>query len=331
MSLLIAMPGPRLPEFENVAAARAALPVLPVLSALLARARHLPGRAHWRAGVLAGCGAPAAATDLEQAAVAARAVAALAKDAAICMVAPLHVVAGISRVHLPPDGRLQLEAGELLRWTDAFNRELGGSQLQLHAVAGGWLLAAPFADGARDPAPEVLLGEPLARAAARDDAERALRRLGAEVEMWLAAHPLNREREARQLPPVNSLWFWGGARAVALPPLPLAPRLLCVAGEPDAWLAGLAAYCAAPLLRVAAWPDLPSRDSTLLVLPHLAGSLRHWAGLDAQWFEPAAQALRDGDVDTLRLQIGGSAWQLPDHSPLRFLRRRRPWHEQVCA
>jgi hypothetical protein len=326
MSLSIAMPGPPLPEFEN-AAARAAQPALPALSALLARARRLPDADHWRAGALMDCGVPAAASTI--AAVAARALPALAADAPICLAEPVHVVAGISRVHLPPDGRLQLDAGELSRWADAFNREFGEPQLQLHPVAGGWLLAAPFAQGARDPAPAALLGEPLARVAARDEAERALRRLGAEVEMWLAAHPLNREREARQLPPVNNLWFWGGARATALPALARPPQALCVVGEPDAWLAGLAVHCAVPLQRVAHWPDLPPGRATLLALPHLEGAWRDWSELDARWFEPATQALRAGDLPALRLQIGDRAWQLPDHSPLRFLRRRRAWHEQV--
>ena len=322
------MPGPPLPEFEN-AAERAALPERPALSTLPGRARRLPGAAQWRAGLLADCGVPAAASTIAAAALAAHAVPALAADAAICMAEPLHVVAGISRVYLPPDGRLQLDAGELSQWADAFNRELGEPQLQLHAVAGGWLLAAPFAQGARDPAPVALLGQPLVRAAARDDAERALRRLGAEVEMWLAAHALNRAREARQLPPVNSLWFWGGAQARVLPALARPPRALCVAGEPDAWLAGLAAHCMLPLQRVAAWQDLPLGHATLLALPQLEVSWRDWAGLDARWFEPATQALRTGGLTALRLQIGGSAWQLPDHSPLRFLRRRRAWHQQV--
>jgi hypothetical protein len=330
MSLSIALPGPPLPDFEN-AAARAALPALPALSALLVRARRLPGAAGWRAGVLTDCGVAETASAIPPAVVAARAVPELAADAPICLVEPLHVVAGISRVHLPPDGRLPLAAGELLQWADAFNRELGAPQLRLHAVAGGWLLAAPFAQGARDPAPAALLGEPLARAAASDDAERAVRRLGAEVEMWLAAHPLNREREVRQLPPLNSLWFWGGTRAVALPVLPRPPQALCVAGEPDAWLAGLAAHCAVPLQRVASWQDLPLGRATLLALPHLEGSPREWTGLDARWFEPATQALREGGLDVLRVQIGRCAWQLPDPSPLRFLRRPRVWHEQVRA
>ncbi len=93
------------------------------------------------------------------------------------------------------------------------------------------------------------MGEPLARSPRSGDAERGRCRLGAEVEMWLAAHPLNRGREARQLPPLNSLWFWGGTRAsgVAGRWRKGAAVPCCSAGAPDAWLAGLAAHCGVPL------------------------------------------------------------------------------------
>ncbi len=266
-------------------------------------------------------------------AIAARAWPELPVGAALCFAAPLHVVAGISRVHLPPGGRLQLSAEESAAWVDAFNGEFGDAQLHLQVVAGGWLLVAPFAHAARDAAPEALLGQPLARDVARDDAERALRRLGAEAEMWLAAHALNRAREARQLPPINSLWLWGGARAVVLPRFARAPRALFVDGDADPWLAGLAAHCGVPLAKPANWSSVCAAGDALLVLPVPAqgASAQHWQRLEEQWLEPAARALSDGGVASLRLQLGGTAWHLPDPSPLRWLRRQRPWYERLRA
>jgi hypothetical protein len=330
MSLLIAMPGRLLPEAEGPAAAMAdGLPALPVLSGMLARARRLPATVDWRAGVqeaLHGAGG----AKIPAIAIAARALAA-EPGLALCFAAPLHVVAGISRVHLPPNGWLQLGADESARWVDAFNGEFGGADLRLHGTAGGWLLVARFAEAARDPSPELLIGAPLARAAAQGDAERALRRLGAEAEMWLAAHPFNREREARQLPPLNTLWMWGGGRATQLPSFGKAPRAMWFAERADAWLAGLAAHCAAPLARASDWNTVASPDALLVVAPSQGVSTRHWQQLETNWLEPAARALRDGSLDALRLQIGNSAWQLPDRSPLRWLRRRRPWHEWLRA
>jgi hypothetical protein len=334
MSLLIALPGPELPESEDATALRHALPGLPVLSALLARARCLPVAADWRAGVVAALCGSAGCERIPAAAIAARAVPAIAAGTALCFAEALHVVPGISRVHLPPGGRLRLQAAEAQAWSDAFNREFGGPDLHLHAASGGWLLAAPFAHGARDAAPETLVGQPLARAAAGDAAQRALRRLGAEAEMWLAAHPLNQQREARQLQPLNNLWFWGGAHAVELPPFARAPAAMCVAGEADAWLAGIAAHCALLPRQVVGWQALTAAGgATLLVLPPPpeGASGQYWQMLEATWFEPAAQALRERRLDALHLQIGATAWRLPERSLLRWFRRRRPWHELVSA
>ncbi|HTQ35983.1 MAG TPA: hypothetical protein VMH77_03010 [Steroidobacteraceae bacterium] len=330
MRLLIAAPGPRLPHGDL--AGPVGLPVLPALAGLLDRARRLPPAADWRSGVLAALCGVAGGSQLPAAAVAARAVA-LPCGAGLCFAAPLHVIAGISRVHLPPGGWLRLAAEEEDRWVEAFNQEFGGPGLWLHSVGGGWLLAAPFAAAARDAAPETLIGDPLTRLAARDEAERALRRLGAEVELWLAGHPLNRAREARGQPPLNCLWFWGGAPAVQLPHCARAPRALLVAGEPDPWLAGLAAHCAVPLVHATDWQSLTACADALLVLappPEGAGAA-HWQMLEEQWFAPAARSLRAGEIGALRLQIGASAWQLPDPSPLRWLRRRRPWHQRVLT
>jgi hypothetical protein len=330
MSLLIAMPGPHSARSAaDAPSGSEALPALPVLTSLLVRARRLPDARDWRGGVLAALGG--GSVSVADAAVAAWAMDCLPVGAGLCFAAPLHVVAGMSRVHLPPGGWLQLDANEEVLWLDAFNREFGGADLRLHAAAGGWLLAADFAGAAADDAPEQLVGEPLARAPARSDDERALRRLGAEVELWLAGHALNRQREARNQPPLNVLWFWGGARAAPRPPLAHAPRRVLVAGEADPWLAGLAAHCGLVPARVGECPALA--DGTLLVLapPRSGLSADHWQGLESGWLAPAARALRARQITTLRLQIGNSAWLLPDSSLLRWLRRRRPWYRQVAA
>lgn len=49
------------------------------------------------------------------------------------------------------------------------------------------------------------------------------RRIVSEIEMALHDHPVNREREAAGLKPVNSLWLWGGGSAPAAGSEPLPP------------------------------------------------------------------------------------------------------------
>jgi hypothetical protein len=333
MSLLIAMPGPEPTDTAaDAPVIRESLPALPELSAMLTRARRLADARDWRCGVLAALGLSDAGA-VSPAAVAARAIAPLPQGTALCFAAPLHVVAGMSRVHLPPGGWLRLDAGEAGRWREAFNREFGGPDLHLHAAGADWLLASSCAVAARDAAPEELIGQPLARAPARDEAERSLRRLGAEVEIWLASHPLNREREARDLPPLNALWFWGGAQSVHIEPLSHRPRAVVVAGDADAWLTGIGAHCSLPVVAASSWELLPLKGETLLILapPRTGLSAGHWHRLESQWLSPAAKALKAGEITALRLQIGATAWQLPDSSPLRWLRRRRPWYRQVAA
>jgi hypothetical protein len=144
---------------------------------------------------------------------------------------------------------------------------------------------------------------------------------------------LNRAREARQLVPVNSLWFWDGASTTQVPRPAGAPDTIIAGGEIDPWTAGLAAACGAPLRSATDWSGIEPADGAMLVLQGraAAGSRQHWQWLDEKWFAPLASALSAGTVPPLHLQIGATAWRLPHRSPLRWLRRRRHWYEQVAA
>jgi hypothetical protein len=51
-------------------------------------------------------------------------------------------------------------------------------------------------------------------------------RIATEVQMLLHVHPLNQVRAERGELPINSLWFWGGGRA-----LPLVPAIDAVGGD----------------------------------------------------------------------------------------------------
>jgi hypothetical protein len=332
MTLQIALPGPRL-SAGGQDGADATLPRLPALTQLLRQARRLADASHWRAGVLASLGGDART---EAVSVAAAALPARAGDA-MCFAAPLHVIAGISRVHLPPGGGPSFEAGEEQAFLAAFNAEFGGPDLALHAVApgGGWLLASPFAAAARDLPPEELAGDVLAREAATDAEQRALRKFGAEVEMWFAAHPLNRARERRARSPLNTLWLWGGARVAVPAPLRNVPYV-AAGGIADAWLSGLAVLAGTRCRQAAHWEqlmqfsrELPAAagNTVLAVLaPDATGAPgSYWQGLEQDWFEPALRDVAAGAVADVRLQLGRSTWQLRRQNWLRWPTRRSWW------
>ena len=142
------------------------------------------------------------------------------------------------------------------------------------------------------------------------------------------------EREARGLPAINSVWFWGEG---ALPPKVAQPYALVYADDPFArGLASLSATRAAPLPREAAALDAVGPSETVLVVldslsaPARRGDGAAWraaaAKLDDDWFVELRGAIARFDSvriilparnDTLVASVTAS-------SRWRWLRKREP-------
>jgi hypothetical protein len=236
---------------------------------------------------------------------------------------------------------LSLEPLEEQAWCAAFNQEFGSGDVQLHigAPGGGWLLQAPFAPGARDAGPDALVGEALVRMPAADEQERRLRRLGTEVEMWLAAHEMNREREARRMPVLNAIWFWDGGNAQEVPPLPVVTHVFTnVTG--DAWLAGLARHAGIRVVQAAGWhqvgaeatPAAHAGSTCVIVLSPEQGvaDAPFWQSVEENWIVPLAALLPATAGAPWLVQVGPRGWQVPDRSLRRWFRpRRRSWWQMA--
>lgn len=139
----------------------------------------------------------------------------------------------------------------------------------------------------------------------------AWRRLLAEAQPLLHAHPVNRLRDAQDRPTINSLWPWGGGRL---------PRIATAGG------AGLRTFWGDdPLLKglcslngMVAEP-LPARYAAVhggVLARHegLAGSLASFdamawrealAALEANWLAPALAAVKIGALRRLTLVASG--------------------------
>ena len=301
-------------------------PELPALSALLHHAQRLPD-ANWHRGVMTAL--ELAAADCLPVQMAAQALPSVSPGAGICLALPVHVVAGISRMFLGEPQAVTPDEQESLRL--AFNAEFGSAQVGLHAVGSGWLLQAPFASAADDDSPENLLGVALAREPAVTPAARSLRRLGAEVEIWLSSLPLNRIREQRGQSPINSFWFWGGGVAAELPQAMVQARRFCSNAPPDAWMAGLAAHMGTTVQCDAGWSK---QCEGALVLLH-SSQRQSWdeqlAEWDSAWLAPAWRDVQGRRLHGLRLQLGQTVWQLPAARWRRWLRRARPWWQQLAT
>lgn len=163
-----------------------------------------------------------------------------------------------------------------------------------------------------------------------------------EIQMLLHDHPVNREREARGLPPVNSVWLWGGGRS----PRVHGHHFTAVwSVEPLAQtLAVKTAMFSAPLPSNAeGWLSLlraraEAGTHHLLILGDLTAAARRadaaaWreaiVGLNRRWFSPLLTALRNGLVGKLAVvalhREGCVRFELARMDLMRIWRRVRPW------
>jgi hypothetical protein len=162
------------------------------------------------------------------------------------------------------------------------------------------------------------------------------RRVLNEAQMLMHDLPFNRERSARGLLPLNSIWLWGAGRAAA----PAAPQDAIWADDPIA--SGLGRCSGVPTRTVPSsyqeWSGELRSASPLLVLDRLPstayGDAAAWrdavAVLERDWFAPLAARLAHTAADSLVLHGLGRDFYLSvccrRGDRFRFWRRPRPLH-----
>jgi len=330
MPLLLVIPDPP----EMACAAGSEVPDLPALSELMRHGQaSLPDR-DWRSGLLRDLGLGELAS-LAPAEIAAHALP-LEPGSSVCLATPVHVVAGMSRVHLHAEGVLQLSAEQRSRFHAAFAAQFGPEVL-LHPVGEGWVLEAPWAHAADDGDPCAWRGAPLSRSPAGTPELQSMRRTGAEIEMWLAASAWNQSRERSGELAANLLWLWGGGRVPVRTAAPAASPLHLHAGHVDPWLGGLAALAGTGVQSAAdAWNesaiDADARGQMrVILLPAAGNDMRHWQDMERRWFEPLLRDLRARRRESLMLRLGRRSWQIRLRMWRRLLRRSRPWWQVAGA
>jgi hypothetical protein len=250
------------------------------------------------------------------------------------LASPVHLSAGLTRVHLEHQGLLELSDAELVQLAREFGAAFAGGGFDLTPTAcRELLLEAPEALAGAAPEPARCAGAPLSYAAPQGPQVAPLRRLAAEIEMWLHNGTLNEERAARGALPVTTLWLWGEAGASG----PFAVQ----AGPPrftgfgcDARLAGLMRLeggALQPLPEELA-PVLEADAERALVVLHVGGELQKKAAatlaealleLDMRYVVPALEALGAGRIGQLTLIANDRALRARRFSRLRLWRRPR--------
>ncbi len=262
------------------------------------------------------------------------------------MATPVHVVAGISSAHLDRRSLLVLPEHERDTLAAEFTSVFHDSGFGLVPLSSGeFLLCAPgdLELSPRDPsAPELVLeparvlGDPLTGNAHAGSDHPRLRRLSAEIEMWLHENAVNLERSRRGLLPVTGLWLWGPGPAPRLASAAHARPADTVILGCDGYLAGLRArigqkelHLPDELAPIFGYPPAQRfvLEQSLSRMLHRNPALTFFeavARIDRQFIAPAVAALGRGDVRRLVLLANDHALAIGPRSRYRFWRPRRP-------
>ena len=120
----------------------------------------------------------------------------------------MHLIAGMTSVHVDRRSILRLDAADQTTLAADFQRVFHDSGFHLQPLeAGDFLMLGPEMPPAETEEPARAMGASMAHQAG---ASPALRKLGAEIEMWLHDHAINDTRRRRGEQPVTALWLWGG-------------------------------------------------------------------------------------------------------------------------
>ncbi len=251
------------------------------------------------------------------------------------LASPVHLSAGLSRVHLDHRGLLRLSATEQAALTRTFAHAFAGSGLTLAGLpCGEFVLQAPGIRAVPTTEPARCAGGEIAAALPRGAEAAALRRVAAEIEMWLHGQQTNAVRTRLGHLGVNALWLWGGGEGAAAPvPRALTPAPLGFGS--DAYLDGLwqlhgqrcrplpedltavlsAGGDAPTVLALSVAAELQSRHASF------AQAL---GTLDERFIAPALAALQAGTLASVTLVANDTALTVRRRSALRIWRRGRP-------
>ena len=241
---------------------------------------------------------------------------------------PLHLIAGLTSLHLDRRSLLRLSEAEAEAFAADFNQTFGdpdhAASLRLHPLhSGEFLLEAPASFEATTTEPACALVAGLEASLPQGPRATAFKRLGAELEMWLHTHSLNEARRRRGELPVSTLWLWGGGPAsTQLGENSAAPRPAVFGHDP--YLTGLTSLSRAT---APGQPDLLVTEAEVTSLLHANPQwtvLDAVADIDRRIIAPTLDALNDQRYQAVTLIANNVEMRMNRSDRLKFWRPRRP-------
>lgn len=249
---------------------------------------------------------------------------------------PVHLRASMGGLTLLDSTALHVDAGEAEALTADINAQMDDPGFRLQALAPmRWYLGCDEAPQLVTRAPWEVSGSPIGEHLPRgDDAGRWRARIN-DVQMILHTSAVNRAREGRGEPAINSLWLWGGGGTPRVP----AASWQGVWSD-NALVAGLALLAQAradTLPRdAAAWLARAATPGDHLLVfsaayePVRRCDIEAWrsmvSGFEECWMAPLLEALLHGRVHSLRVRSAeGCDFRLQRGQLRRWWRRAKPF------
>jgi hypothetical protein len=235
---------------------------------------------------------------------------------------PVSLEARLDHVRLRDRGLLRVPAGPRQKIRDEFARSFG-PEMSLHEVGErGFLLVGGPQSQAITMDPARYLDSDIGPALPAAGAAGGLRRLAAEIEMWLHSLPLNDDRERSGQRRITSLWLWGGGSSAGFDVAGWRGVNGLRGGDP--WLRALAGEH--PLSEPPASFHEVSADDRVVEFAPMSGAPGESLGsLEKNWFAPLRAALSSGKLDTLTLVANDKSFTTHARAGWRFWRSRRGW------
>ena len=184
----------------------------------------------------------------------------------------VHLALGTDQATLLDPGAMDLLAQETAALLETARPLFEDTGFAVEALSPErWRLRLPEGLRPQTASPMAVAGQRLNEWWRQDAETRPWRRLLNEIQMAWHNHPVNDDRAARGLPPVNALWLYGGGTPWKAAPARPAQLLTSLdapqrAGDWAAWLDALAELDAQHLRPLAGAKGLPAMPMELLLL-----------------------------------------------------------------
>lgn len=248
---------------------------------------------------------------------------------------PVHLLASLTSLQMDRRGVLRLCARERATLALEFQRLFHDSGFALEPLdSGDFVLAGPQISPVRTFEPARWMGGSVAGSLPEGSGAAVLRKLSAEIEMWLHGHELNDARALRGAPAVTALWLWGGGPAPNS--VVVSATRTDIAFGSDAYLSGLwnrigrqTEPMPQELAGVFGYPDA-QRVVLVLEVADMLHSNPRWTLLDAathidgRFIAPALRALQAGKIGRLEILANDRRLSLRPGDRLKLWRRASP-------